>query len=163
MTKLPARRWLLCALFWAAACNQIIDPDDDERGPCPPTGEFGNYGCARIVVMVEGPPQPWPALYRWHVYALPAREGTGFVEGFAPHPDTGAVPLRLVRHLPPAAGSADSASVWVHARLLEDPRPIQPGVPLPTFASDSVLHVARFAAVGERPPVDTLWLTPQRR
>ncbi|HEX2078788.1 MAG TPA: hypothetical protein VHG08_13790 [Longimicrobium sp.] len=161
---LPARsRWLACALLWAAGCNQVVDVDDYERGACPPTGEFGNYGCARIVVMVEGPPQPWPALYRWHVYAKPAREGTGFVEGFAPHPDTGAVPLLLIRHLPPAAGSADSASVWVHARLLEDPRPIQPGVPLPTFAADSVLRVVQFAPVGERPRVDTVRLTLQRR
>lgn len=163
MTKLPSRRWLVCGLLWMAGCGPVIEPDDDERGACPQTGEFGNYGCARIVVMVQGPPQPWPALYRWDVRAVPAREGTGADRSFAPRPDTGAVPLQLTRWHPDLVGSGDSVSVWVHARLLDDVRPIQPGVPLPVFAADSVLHVARFAPVGETPPVDTVWLTLARR
>jgi hypothetical protein len=164
MKILPGRRWLLCALLCVAGCESLLDPDDDgERGACPQTGEFGNYGCARLVLMVQAPPQPWPERYLWHVVAVPAREGTGADLSLTPRPDSGVVQLHLTRWHSPAPGSEDSASVWVHARLLEDPRPVAVGVPLPVFAADSVLHVARFAPVGEVPPVDTVWLTLRRR
>jgi hypothetical protein len=47
--------------------------------------------------------------------------------------------------------------VWVSAHLLEDN-----GASLTVFAADSVPHVARFAAVGSRPRVDTVRLTLRR-
>jgi hypothetical protein len=53
--------------------------------------------------------------------------------------------------------------VWISAKLLDNPQPAQVGVPLPVFASDSTLHVVRFAPVGARPAMDTVWLTLQRR
>lgn len=162
MTRLLAGCALLGTMLLAAGCGET-PTDQADSGTCPQTYEFGNYGCARIVVMVEGPPQPWPAFYRWDVRAVPAREGSGGDVAFSPRPDTGMVPLQVTRWHSPGPGSEDTASVWVAARLLEDPRPIQSGVPLPTFAADSVLHVARFARVGERPPTDTVWLTLQRR
>jgi hypothetical protein len=160
------RRWIArCGLsgvmFWAAGCGQT-PTNLAESEACAQTHEFGNYGCARIVVMVEGPPQPWPVGRRWDVRAMPARDGTGADLALAPRPDTGAVRLGLVRWQPPAPGAGDSASVWVSARMLEDPRPVGSGVPLQVFAADSVLHVARFAAVGARPPVDTVRLTLRR-
>jgi hypothetical protein len=161
MTKLLAR-CLIPAAMLGAACDPATALEEDD-GTCQQTYEFGNYGCARIVVMVQGPAQPWPASYRWDVRAVPTRDGSGADVAFSVHPDTGAVLLQLIRWSLPAPGSGDTASVWVAARLLDDPRPIQPGVPLPVFAADSVLHVARFAPVGWRPPVDTVWLTLQRR
>lgn len=160
MTRSFARS-LLAAAALCAGCRPATGLDDD--GTCQQTYEFGNHGCAHVVVMVQGPPEPWPTARRWDVRAVPAREGTGAEVTFSPAPDTGAVPLRLIRRMSPAAGSDDTSSVWVSARMLEDPRPVVPGVPLRTFASDSVLHVARFAPVGSRPPVDTIHLTLQRR
>lgn len=161
MTRLLAGCGLLCVALWASGCewaptNLVTDSD-----VCPQTAEFGNYGCARLVVIVQGPP-PWPALRRMDVRAVPAREHTGADLALAPRPDTGAVPLGLIRWHPPAAGSEDTTSVWVSARILDDPQRGPAGVPLTVFAVDSVLHVARFAPVGSRPPTDTVRLTLRR-
>lgn len=163
MTRLVAGVGLLCALLWAAGCERETPTElVEDSEACPRTGEFGNYGCARLVVMVQGPPQPWPTPRRWDVRAVPVRERTGPDLALAPYPDTGAVALFLIRWHPPAPGHEDTTSVWVSARMLEDPRPIVPNVPLAVFAADSVVHVARFAAVGSRPPVDTVRLTLRR-
>lgn len=157
MMKSVARRAILCgAMFGAAGCSLLTGSDEDPA-VCRQTYEFGNYGCARMVVIVEPPPQPWPVGYRWDVRAVAAREGTGTDETVSSRPDTGAVPLRLIRRMQADPGSQDTASVWVVAKMLEDTRAI--GVPLPVFAADSLLHVARFAPVGSRPPVDTIRLT----
>lgn len=53
----------------------------------------------------------------------------------------------------------DTASFWVSAKLLEVPRPVQGGVPLPIFAADSALRLARFLAVGQVAIVDTVRLS----
>jgi hypothetical protein len=90
---------------------------------------------------------------------MPARAGTGADVTRTELSRPGTVPITIIRWFPPARGSGDTASVWVSAKMLEDPRPIQVGVPLPVFASDSALHVVRFANVGERPSVDTVILT----
>jgi hypothetical protein len=160
MTRLLARAGLVCALLWAAACGRAPTDLAVDIGACPQTREFSNFGCARLVVIVEGPPQPWPVERLWDVRALPAREGAGGGLVLAPRPDTGAVPLELIRWYPPAPGTGDSASVWVSAAMFEDSHP--PGPTLQVFAADSVLHVARFAAVGARPPTDTVRLTLRR-
>jgi hypothetical protein len=157
MMRLRAGFGLLCAMLWAAGCDRETPTDLVERGGCPPTGEFTNYGCATLVVIVQGPPQPWPTARRWDVRATAARQGTGTDLSLAPQPDSGVVPLGLIRWHPPAPGSDDTASVWVSARLLEDT-----GAKLTVFAADSVLHVARFAAVGSPPPEDTVRLTLRR-
>jgi hypothetical protein len=80
----------------------------------------------------------------------------------ATEPRPGTVPITIMRRVPPTLGSGDTVSVWVSAKMLEDPRPIQVGVPLPVFAADSALHVVRFAAAGERPNADTVTLTLRR-
>jgi hypothetical protein len=54
----------------------------------------------------------------------------------------------------PAPRLADTLSVWVVARLLEDPGTAS-GSPLTTFAADSVLRVLRFAPLGTVPKTDT--------
>lgn len=161
--KLLARLALVCgAAVLAAGCKATVITDDARATPeCYQTREFGNYGCARLVVVVDAPPQPWPAAYRWDTRAVPAREGTGADQSLVPNPAPGTVSLRLVRYHPPAPGSEDTASVWVSARMLEDTRAV--GTPLPVFAVDSVLHVARFAPVGSIAPEDTIHLTLQKR
>lgn len=157
MTRRLAGGGLMCAMLWAAGCERATPTDLVEHGGCPQTGEWANYGCASLVVIVHGPPQPWPTARRWDVRAVPARQGTGADLSLAPQPDTGAVPLGLIRWHPPAPGSEDTASVWVSAHLLEDN-----GASLTVFAADSVVHVARFAAVGSPPRVDTVRLTLRR-
>lgn len=107
--------------------------------------------------MLEVVPEPWPAIYRWSVKATAADTSLP-LSAMNNDPTDGAVPLTLTLMLPlPYVG--DTASVWITAKLLEDPRPIVVGVPLPVFASDSVLHAARFSEVGEIPAVDTVFLT----
>jgi hypothetical protein len=157
MTRLLAGCGLLCAMLWAAGCERSSPTELAESEACPQTREFGNYGCASLVVIVQGPSQPWPTRRYWDVRAVAARQGTGTDLSLAPRPDSGVVPLGLIRWHPPAPGSEDTASVWVSAHLLEDN-----GASLTMFAADSVLHVARFAAVGSPPPVDTVRLTLRR-
>ena len=148
-------RWIVGVLsVLAAACN-IVDPDPDPN-VCQQTYEFGNYGCTRFVIIAEGPPQPWPATYRWDFRATPADSANASGNGFADHPLGGPATIHLVRYVPVAT---DTTSYWVRARILEVPSPIQVGVPLRVFAADSVLRVARFAGVGQRPRVDTVRLT----
>jgi hypothetical protein len=149
-------------IVFAAGCEDlVINGRFEDPFACQQTYEFGNYGCARLVVIVEGPPQPWPAAYRWDTRAVPARDGTGTDLSLVPNPAPGVVSLRLIRYEQPAPGSEDTASVWVSARMLEDTRAV--GVPLPVFAADSVLHVARFAPVDGRAPEDTVRLTLRKR
>lgn len=151
---------LLSGAILLAGCEGML-PTRESPEVCHQTYEFGNYGCARLVVVVEGPPQPWPLGPRWDVRAVSAREGTGANDAFAPHPGPGATSLRLIRYHMPAPGSEDTASVWVTARMLEHIEGV--GVPFPVFAADSVLHVARFAPVGGRAPEDTVRLTLKKR
>lgn len=149
------------AALVAVACRSPFGGRDVDSRACRQTYEFGNYGCARVLALVEGPPAPWPASYRVDVRATP-RSTTGGVETVgAARPGVGPVPLELTRffRLPTAD---DTLSVWVVARLLEDPRPVVVGVPLPVFAADSVLRLIRFTPVGSVPSVDTVHLTLRR-
>jgi hypothetical protein len=156
--KVLARCALLSATLLVAGC-ELFTRQEDDPARCNESSEFGNYGCARMVVIYQPPPRPWPAAYRWDVRVRTAREGGE--ASFAQAPDSLGTPLKLIRWQPPEPGSEDTSSVWVIARLLEDTRAVN--VPLPVFAADSVLHVARFAPVGSRPPVDTIRLTLKRR
>lgn len=154
--KVLARCALLSATLLTAGCELFTRQEDDPTR-CNQTSEFGNFGCARMVVIYQPPPKPWPQGYRWDVRVRTARDGTGADASFAQAPDSLGTPLKLIRWEPPEPGSQDTSSVWVIARLLEDTRVVN--VPLPVFAADSVLHVAHFAPVGSRPPVDTIRLT----
>ena len=71
------------------------------------------------------------------------------------------MPLQLTLWYGPIA-EGDTMSVWVTARLFEDPRSNTTGTALPAFAADSALRVVRFAPVGSIPPVDTVHLTLHR-
>lgn len=153
----PARALLLAAALIAPVGCGISDPEV-EPSACPQTGEFGNYGCANLVLMVEPPERPWPDRIRWDVRAVPAREGTGADITGPSEPGPGPVTVRVTRWFPPSPAPADTASFWVVGRLLEDPRPVVIGVPLPVFATDRVLHVVRFAPVGSVAPTDTIHL-----
>lgn len=161
----PARAAALLSLAAAvasgAACRAATGPRSDAAA-CPQTYEFGNYGCARVVVVVAGPPVALPASYRFVVSATAVGAAAAGGPTASESPAAlGTVRLQLTRWFPPAAGG-DTISAWVAARVLDDPRPIVAGVPLPTFAADSVLRVLRFAPVGAVPPVDTVRLALRR-
>jgi hypothetical protein len=151
---------VLASTVSLAGCNSPTHTVDEDACPVP-SGQ-GYYGCARIVLIVGPPPQPWPERYRWSIRATPAREGTGADVALADQPKPGTVPITIMRWLPPARGTGDTASVWVSAKMLEDPRSFPTGVPLPVFAADSALRVVRFAAVGTVPQTDTVQLTLRR-
>ena len=84
-----ARRALAAALaaVTLGACRAVTSTE--ERGnplACQQTYEFGNYGCARLVALVEGPPAPWPASYRFDVRAVPVSPAAGASTVFATAP-----------------------------------------------------------------------------
>ena len=147
---------LAAVALGAGGCRSVTDRTRADPVACPQTYEFGNFGCARIVALVEGPPTPWPARYRFDVRAVPARSSSGATVTIAPEPGVGPVPLQLTLWGGPASAEGDTLSVWIVARLLEDPAPPVVGVPLRTFAADSTLRVIRFAKVGAVPPVDSV-------
>ncbi len=156
------RRWALALLLGPmvfASCDD--SPVAPELEACPQTGEFGNYGCARVVAVLTFPPKPWPDRVRMDLRVRPVGSGEDvFFQD--PNPGEGVNPITIIRRLPPLKGGGDSLSVWVRAAILEDPRPIVVGVPLPVFAADSVIHLASFSGVGTVPAVDTVYLALKR-
>lgn len=150
---------LVAVVALVSACRMATSSDDQDSTLCPQTFEFGNYGCARVTVLVEGPPKPWPEFYRFDIRAAAARKDAGFdSSGPAASPNIGSVRLQLTRWSPGPAGTGDTVTVWIVARMLDDVRPIVVGVPLPTFAADSISHVLTFASVGSSPKADTVRL-----
>jgi hypothetical protein len=147
---------VLCATFLVgvASCHSIGDPSS---AACEQTYEFGNYGCARVLVTLSPPSKPWP-LYRVDVRLRAAEMSMDATLAVADDPPLGEVPVTIVRWSRPPAGAADTMSVWVIGKMLEIPSPIPVGVPLPTFAADSVLRVLHFAPVGAVPATDSLVL-----
>jgi len=153
-----ARLALATLLVGASGCRSATDNGRQEDAPCPQTYEFGNYGCARIVALVEGPAAPWPAAYRLDVRASPVRTALGAVSALAPDARFGPVPLQLTLWGPPPPRPDDTLSVWVVARMRDDSPTSVIGRPLPLVAADSTLTVVQFAPVGDVPRVDTLRL-----
>ncbi len=150
---------LFSTLLYPVACKSATDAEADV---CPQTYEFGNYGCSRVVALVERPITPLPAFYRLDVRALWAHT-PGLVATLADigvNPVFGPIPLTITLY-DNAVVTGDTASVWLVARVLENVSPIV-GVPLLIFAEDSVLHTVRFAQVGRTPRVDTVRLVLQR-
>jgi hypothetical protein len=165
LTRPPLRAALCATVFLAAgACRSTagVEPRVDPEA-CPQTYEFGNFGCARVLALVEAPPQPWTTRYRLDVRLRPARPDAGVSPYVAPAPAPGPVPLQLTLYTPLMPTPVDTLSVWVVGRLLDDSPPPPVNAPLPTLAADSVLRVLRFAPVGGRPAVDTVRLDLRRR
>ncbi|HYH79137.1 MAG TPA: hypothetical protein VEX86_05050, partial [Longimicrobium sp.] len=111
-----ARHLALAALLVLAAGCRSSTGDEPlaESAACPQTFEFGNHGCARLVVVFEQPAAPLPSAYIYDVRAVSARgRDQGAPEGLAPNPAPGAVPLQLTlwQRLPEAAG--DTVSMWI--------------------------------------------------
>lgn len=143
-----------------AACHDP-SPIESAGDRCMQTYEFGNYGCARIVAVATLPSAPWPVSYRYDVKVMSANPmivTTAYYPGSVVR-DT--VALTLTRYSSPPPGAGDTMSVWVVAKLLDQTHPVA-SVPLPVFASDSVLYLAHFAPVGSAPVPDTVRLTLTR-
>lgn len=153
MTKLLSRALLPLALLACAGCDLL----GMGNGNCP--GTMGSrYGCVRVVVVIDAPPQPWAQRTIFDLRSTPLREGTGLNQDIAASPNTGENRLHLARHDPPYRGTGDTATVWIRASIFDDsdPRPI--GEPLPVFAADSALYLVDF----NRTRVDTVRLTLRR-
>ena len=139
-----------------AACAQSTAPRVDSRA-CPQTNEFGNYGCARLTVVVAAPREALPDSYRFDVRATRVHVESGFDVAYAPSSMVGANPLQLIRWLSGVPRGTDTASVWVSARILNAVNAVV-GQPLTVFAADSALRLVYFAPVGGIPVVDTVRL-----
>ncbi len=144
-----------------SGCRSPTDGRRPESQACPQSYEFGNFGCARVVAIVEGPARPWPASYRFEVRAVPVRaEGIG--ARAALEPGVGPILLQLTIWDRAGIGTNDTVSAWVVARMVEEPVPFIASAPMPTFAADSVLRVLRFTKVGAVPAVDSVRLILRR-
>lgn len=160
MQTFSARSLKIAAVMLATACSSSVEPNVDD-GTCPQTYEFGNYGCARAVVIVNVPLMlEMPVARRWDVRAVPLVAQQLLVGGLAETPGPGANSLQLTRMLKAPTDPQDEVPTWVTARILDDSN--QRTSPLPTVAIDSVLHVFKFAPVGSRPRVDTIYLTVRK-
>jgi hypothetical protein len=160
------RAFMLAAtVLGATACGASTEPEFDPT-LCHQTYEFGNFGCARIVAVVEPPPPPLPSDFLYSVRAVPARSNSGAVTAFANPPAQGGANLIEITDwgAPVAVRTVgDTLSVWVVARLNDRSAPVTPGVPQPPFAADSVLRLIRFSPVGSPALVDTVHLTLRRQ
>ncbi len=67
---------------------------------CPQTYEFNNYGCARVMALVQAPPQPWPLYNFYNVRVKPARAQSGFEGAVAQPSEAGPVTLPMTRWFP---------------------------------------------------------------
>lgn len=148
------RRSLLCLVLLACAGCDLLGLGN---GNCP--GTYGSrYGCVRVVVVIDVPPQPWPQRYIFDLRAVPARDRTGIGLVLGASPNTGENRLHLARQDQSYRGTGDTASVWISAMILDN-RPDHPlGVRLPVFGADSALYLADF----NRSRVDTVRLTLRR-
>ncbi len=153
----------LALLALAAGCSA---PTDDGRdswdSPCRQTGEFGNYGCARVVAIAEFADGDWPSA----TYAVVSAEAATWVaagDGFVgPMVGDSVVFLRLIRWMP--ATSPDSTAGVVRAVAFEQAARSSLGVSLlPPLARDSATFTVRWAAIGEVAPVDTVRVVLRRR
>jgi hypothetical protein len=171
ITRLPRPSARVLAIVIAVvlfgACDARPTELVEERGVCPQTYEFGNAGCAAVVAALEEPAPPWPALYRVELTARPAGDVPGLGGASSPASSLNPLPLgpvsvRVTLWSGPLLSGADTASMWIVARMLDMSLPIIGGPPLPTFAADSVLRVVRFVPVGARYPADTVRLTLRR-
>lgn len=140
-------------LLGLSSCVGLTDPDEDDS-TCPQTYEFGNHGCAKLVVLPGILPPQSPSPYVWKVSAQGESAAT-FEAGRDSWPEEVRLHLTLMSPLP---GDADVDSVTVVAEILDDSGPRDVGVPLLLVAVDSVRLSVRFAPVGGRPTVDTVRL-----
>ncbi len=155
---------LLVAGAVLAACGSPTASDLTRA--CPQTYEFGNYGCARIVLIVQEPAKPWPRI-RWDARVEPDSVVPGggasgppfsYWSEYAPRKV-----LDVIWQWPPYPQGGDTASAWIVVKMLEDPRPVVVGVPLEVFAADSALRLLHFSPVGTVPRPDTVRLDLRRK
>lgn len=122
---------------------------------CPQTNELGNYGCAELVVLPGDLPENAPPSYRWKVSGEGEDHEFEFLEqGEDPLPEQVEGLATLMSGLPGGQDTMTAPVVLVVRADTADPLPT--GEPLSLAAVDTVRHTFRFAAVGERPDVDTL-------
>ena len=162
--QLSILRYLLAVAMLSVNGCQILIPwiKSSIDGSCFQTFEFANNGCAKLVVLVEPPSGELPASYYLNVWAEPLRRvsdiGFGGGQSYDMIPED--VPLRLMRW---DWGPGDTASAWIVAEVMDrTKRSINTGR-YKTVAIDSVLHVVRFAPVGDVPVTDTVWIRLRRR
>ena len=124
---------------------------------------FSVVGLSAVLILafLGFPPGSLPDSRRYDLRVRSAQP-KGEVLFLETHLTAGANLITVIRRLPPPEGAGDTLSVWVKAAILEEPRPIVVGVPLPVFASDSLYRLARSSGVGSVPIVDTLFLTRRR-
>lgn len=159
MSRTPL--FVLAAALIAAGCgleNAVPLPDTY----CTLTG-LPNYGCTRVVTLVDGPdPLTWPAGARIDIRAYPARPNSGQGTSVSRSPWLVSAQIEITASQSPVMPAGDTLSMWVIARIIDDPRPILPGVELNLYAVDSAKRVVTFVKQGELRHVDTVRLSMKK-
>lgn len=153
------------ALLALASCVSTTEPPDQawlwER-PCPQTYEFGNLGCARIVVLASFADAAWPDTMRIQVRVPDSLRIHGDVEGHVGGPVQRVLRLQLTDY---EGIQRRAASDSLELIAVVDERVLRSYIntPLPpTLATVRRSVAPRFARVGQRPPVDTVRLEFRR-
>jgi hypothetical protein len=154
---------LLIFAVFAVGCDASIGsvPPSDEV--CP-TSSVSTYGCGRVVALVDGPdPLTWPKGSRIDIRAVPARVGSGQGEYASRLPWLVSAQIDITAGQNPVypVGS-DTLSMWIVARIIDDPRPILPGVKLNLFAVDSAIKVVTYVKQNHRLRTDTIRLSMKK-
>lgn len=126
-----------------------------------PTSSVSTYGCGQVVALVDGPdPLTWPKGSRIDIRAIPARVGSGQSESVSTLPwlVSAQIDIRAGQN-PVYPVGADTLSMWIVARIIDDPRPILPGVKLNLFAVDSGIKVVTYVKQNQRLHSDTIRLS----
>ena len=155
--------------FAAIAGSTLVSscraPTDNEakawEGPCPQTYEFGNYGCARFVILADFGVSEWPGTSRGFFGAI--LDGGSVGSSAMQLPPAGEHVVRLiVTDFAGYSRSPAADSIWLRGTVIDHAGPIVIGGGPQVLARDSVRRAMRWTAVGTRPVVDTVRLTFRR-
>ena len=134
----------LCRLGVAAMIAACSDGSGPGFGTCPQTGEFGNFGCARVVGVARS--QDGTPLAGVHVSLSPV-EDTGQFDVPVDETDaTGAYSLEMHDYSFSETGepTPDTVAANIHGYLLKDP------LSTPSFGGPVPVKL-KFVPVGELP------------
>ncbi len=107
------------SLVVVTSCRNVTPTDVTNDGRCPQTYEFGNYGCARVVALMDGSALSLPTRYRVSVAIRPVRTTSGWEGVVASDSSLGAIPVTATLQLRPLQPSGDTVTTWVTASLTD--------------------------------------------
>jgi hypothetical protein len=146
----------LLALLTFLGCDSPVDLES--RISACTDFEFGNAGCAALIVFLDEPEQ---RLSKPHLLQVRASWDGGGIISHASEPQFGA--FVMVLDLGPFSliQGGDTADLWVTAKVVSMAQEDLSTDSTVILAQDSVLRQVTFASVGDLPLPDTVRLRPR--